>query len=78
MKELKGGAPRKRFLSQSWTLQVLPIELDTTHCQNEAVKTLEQENVVLKKKVLTLSNQLKTVNNCEARETVQASGRVRC
>lgn len=68
MKELKGGAPRHRFFSQSWTLQVLSEELNTLDHESELVKTTEQENAVLKKKVLSLSNKLKTVNNHEARK----------
>ena len=63
MRELKGGAPRQRFFSQSWTLVV---ERDELEAADGKVKRLESENSDLKKKVLSLSNKLKEVNNHEA------------
>ena len=65
MKELKGGAPRQRFFSQSWALVVERGELKASDVN---VKTLEKENSDLKKKVLSLSNKLREVNNPGARK----------
>ena len=65
MKELKGGAPRHRFFSQSWA-QV--VERDELEAVDADVKTLEKENTDLKKKVLSLSNKLREVNNPGARK----------
>ena len=63
MKELKGGAPHQQF-SQSWTLV---IERDELKADTEKVKALESENCDLKKRLLSLSNKLKEVNNSEVR-----------
>ena len=61
MKQLK-GAPRHRFFGQSWALVIERDELEA------GVKTLEEENTDLKKRVLSLSNKLREVNNPGARK----------
>ena len=74
MKKLKGGAPRQRFFSQQWTLQLEPSELDAVQQQESrvqaesVVRSLQQENDMLKKKVLGLNNKLKEVASHEPKK----------
>ena len=74
MKKLKGGAPRQRFFSQSWTLELEPGELEAVEHQDrsaeaeEVVRSLQEENKKMKKQVLNLNNKLKEVSSRESRK----------
>ena len=63
MKMLKGGAPCQRFFSQSWALKLEPVELEAVEHQDrsteaeEVVRSLQEENKEMKKKVLAKPQQ---------------------
>ena len=71
MKKLKGGAPRQWFFLQSWALELEPGELEAAEHQDrnteaeEAVRSLQEENKEIKKKVLSLNSKLKVVSSRE-------------
>ena len=62
MKMLKGGAPCQWFFSQSWALELEPVELEAVEHQDrsteaeEVVRSLQEENKEMKK-VLTKPQQ---------------------
>lgn len=64
MKKLKGGAPRQRFFSKSWTLQLEPFELEAVEHQEEnaeaeeVVRSLLQELPARKGRHLSLQSWL--------------------
>ena len=71
MKKLKGGAPCQRYFSQLWTLQLEPSEVEQQDSGVQAesvVRSLQQENDMLKKKVLGLNNKLKEVASHEPKK----------
>lgn len=74
MKELKGGAPRQRFFTKSWTLEVEANELEVTESQSttadlqSTIATLETQKRSLEKRVLSLSSQLKESNGQESKK----------
>ena len=74
MKKLKGGAPRQRFFSQLWALEVEPGELEAAEHQDrntetdEVVRLLQEENKEMKKKILSLNSKLKEVSSHEPRK----------
>ena len=74
MKKLKGGAPRQRFFSQSWALVLEPSELAAAEPQErnteteEVVRSLQEENNEMKKKIFSLNSKLKEVSSREPRK----------
>ena len=74
MKKLKGGAPRQRFFSQSWALVLEPSELEAAEPQErnseteEVVRSLQEENNEMKKKIFSLNSKLKEVSSREPRK----------
>jgi hypothetical protein len=62
MKELKGGAPRQRYFTQPWTLQVEVNELEsqnTTADFQSTITSIETQKRTLETRILSLSSQLK-------------------
>lgn len=71
MKELKGGAPRQRYFTLPWTLQVEVNELEsqsTTADFQSTITSLETQKRTLETRILSLSSQLKESNGQENRK----------